>query len=337
MTAILLTGGLGFIGSHTAVSLIQKKEEIIIFDNLINSKIEVLNSIEKITKKKIILIEGDIKDTEKLIAVIKKYKIKCVIHFAGLKSVGESVINPLSYYDVNLLGTISLVKAMEKTGLKKLVFSSSATVYGNPNYLPIDEEHLTKSINPYGNSKLMIEKFLNDLAIADPLWSIICLRYFNPIGAHETGLIGDNPKKNINNLVPQILATIREEIPFLKIYGNDYETRDGTGIRDYIYIMDLAQGHVAALDYIRRNEGFGIFNLGTGKGYSVLEVVKVFEKIIQKEIPIKFLNRRKGDVSSCYADPSKANRLLGWVAKVGLEFMCLTSWKFNDRLMKTKN
>ena len=330
MNTILLTGGLGFVGSHTAISLINKNREVIIFDNLDNSKFEVVNSLEKITKKKIKFIEGDIRDTEKIIKIIQKYQIKSVIHFAGLKSISDSIINPLNYYDVNLIGTLSLIKAMKITGVKNLVFSSSATVYGEPNYLPIDEDHFVESINPYGTSKLIIERILSDIVSSDPLWRITCLRYFNPIGAHETGLIGDNPKKNINNLIPQILSTIRGEIPYLKIFGNDYKTYDGTGIRDYIYIMDLASGHVEALDHIDKNKGFNIFNLGTGKGYSVLDVVKVFEKITKKEIPIKFSKRRKGDVPECYADPSKAKKILGWSAKVGLEFMCLTSWRFNS-------
>jgi len=326
---ILLTGGTGYIGSHTAVSLLQANHQVFLLDNLKNSDISVIHSIKKITNKDPSFIKGDIRDTALLIQVINSLKIEAIMHFAGLKSVGESVSHPLDYFNNNVGGTLSLLHAMEETGVNKLVFSSSATVYGDAQYLPIDERHPTNVTNPYGRTKLHIEEILKDLASANPSLRFVSLRYFNPIGAHESGLIGESPNGIPNNLMPHIVAVAAQQQPHLKVFGNDYDTSDGTGVRDYIHVMDLAEGHVAALDHLLScNEPFDIFNLGTGLGYSVLQMIKTFEKICAKPIPYKFVARRPGDIATCCANPNKALKTLNWQTKRTLNDMCASMWNF---------
>tara|TARA_Y100001970_G_scaffold101723_1_gene127754 strand:+ start:336 stop:1340 length:1005 start_codon:yes stop_codon:yes gene_type:complete len=330
MTCILLTGGSGYIGSHTASLLAEKNYKFHIIDNFSNSKISVIERLEKITKQKVSYSECDIRNTENIIEIIKNNHITSVIHFAALKSVANSLNNPLDYYDVNVLGTISLLKAMQKTGIKNLLFSSSATVYGKPAYLPIDENHPLKAINPYGETKLIVEKILQDLYISDLEWSITFLRYFNPVGAHPSSLIGDDPTADISkNIMPSILKVVTGFKKNIEIYGGDYDTPDGTGIRDYIHIMDLADAHVKALDYVQQYKGVNVFNLGTGKGYSVIELINAFEKATGRKVDKKIVGRREGDVASCFADPSKANSKLGWETKYNLDDMCKSSWKFS--------
>lgn len=327
---ILLTGGTGFIGSHTAVVLTEFGNNVVLYDNLSNSNINILDRLETITGKRLPFVNGDIRDTCKLEQCIQSYDIDSVIHFAGLKAVGESVERPIHYYDNNIIGTLSLLKAMQSTNTKKLVFSSSATIYGAPEYLPIDEGHPRSAVNPYGRSKLHIEDMLLDVVASDPMWKISCLRYFNPIGAHESGLIGDEPKGIPNNLMPYIVQVAKGTLPFLKVFGNDYDTIDGTGVRDYIHVMDLARGHQAALKYLEKicsnNRDLFNFNLGTGKGYSVFEVINTFESVSGKAIPYQIYDRRKGDISSCYAKVEKANLELSWKAKLNLEDMCKSSF-----------
>lgn len=328
---ILVTGGAGYIGSHTCVELAKSGYEIIIIDNLSNSKLEAVKRVEKIVNKKINFYQADLRDYEEVKSIIEKEKCNVVIHFAGLKAVGESVEKPLEYYHNNVYGTISLLKAMQECNLKNIIFSSSATVYGNPQYVPIKEDHPLAAVNPYGSTKLTIENILKELYVSDPEWNIVILRYFNPVGAHETGLIGEDPLGIPNNLMPYISQVAVGRLPYLKIFGNDYPTHDGTGIRDYIHVMDLATGHVAAYEYLKNNKGCFIFNLGTGKGYSVLEVVKMFEKVSGVKIPFKFVERRPGDVAIIYADPSKANKELGWRAVRNLEDMCRDTWRWQSQ------
>ena len=329
MNRILLTGGFGYIGSHTATILADKKKEFIIYDNFSNSKIDIVERLEKTTKQKIKYIAGDVRDTKKLINVIKTNQIKSVIHFAALKSVEDSVTNPLDYYDVNVLGTISLLNAMKINGVKKFLFSSSASIYGEPEYLPIDENHPLNAVNPYGESKLIVEKILKDLSDSDNEWSIICLRYFNPIGAHHLRLIGDDPiLEKSKNLMPSIIKVAKGSERNVQVYGDDYNTKDGTGVRDYIHIMDLADAHVKSINYLDEFSGIDIFNLGTGNGFSVLELINTFENVTGKNIKMKISRRRDGDVSCCYADPSKANNILSWKTKMNLREMCLSAWNF---------
>ena len=332
MKNILLTGGLGYIGSHTASVLSEKNLKFFILDNLTNCRFEIIKSLEEITNQKISFLKADVRDTKMIIEIIKKNNISSVIHFAALKSVEDSINDPIKYYDVNIGGTISLLNAMKKTGVREFLFSSSATVYGDPKYLPIDEKHITNAINPYGNSKLIVEKILFELANLDKNWSIASLRYFNPIGAHPSTLIGEAPiTTKSKNLMPNILNSIKNPNSKIKIFGKDYDTPDGTGIRDYIHIMDLANAHLKALDFITKSKGFHVFNIGTGKGYSVLELINTFENISGLKVPRNFVGRRDGDISECYADPSKANNVLGWYSEFDLRDMCLSSWEFSKK------
>ncbi|MDC3176073.1 UDP-glucose 4-epimerase GalE, partial [Prochlorococcus sp. AH-716-D13] len=332
MKNILLTGGLGYIGSHTASVLSEKNLKFFILDNLTNCRFEIIKSLEEITNQKISFLKADIRDTKKLIEIIESNKISSVIHFAALKSVEDSINDPIKYYEVNIGGTISLLNAMKITGVREILFSSSATVYGDPKYLPIDERHITNAINPYGNSKLIVEKILLELANLDKNWSIASLRYFNPIGAHPSTLIGEAPiTTKSKNLMPNILNSIKNPNSKIKIFGKDYDTPDGTGIRDYIHIMDLANAHLKALEFITKSKGFHVFNIGTGKGYSVLELINTFENISGLKVPRNFVGRRDGDISECYADPSKANNVLGWYSEFDLIDMCLSSWEFSKK------
>ncbi len=330
---ILVTGGTGFIGSHTCVELLNKGEEVVIVDNLFNSKIEVLDSIKAITGKECAFSKTDINDEEGLRNVFSKYCIDAVIHFAGLKAVGESVEKPHWYYSNNISGTLTLLKVMKEFNCKKIVFSSSATVYGNNNEPPFSEEMPTSATNPYGWTKVMQEQMLSDIAAADPEMRVVLLRYFNPIGAHTSGLIGENPNGIPNNLVPYICKVAVGKLPYLNVFGNDYNTVDGTGVRDYIHVVDLAKGHIAALDYLKSNTGCLTVNLGTGVGYSVLQVAKAYEKASGKEIPVKICPRRAGDIASCYADVRKAKETLGWQAEYGIDEMCRDAWNFASKNM----
>ena len=327
---ILLTGGTGYIASHTAVDLLRAGHQVTLLDNLSNSESSVVSSIERIAGQTIPFVECDIRDTTLLSATLRNHAIEAVIHFAGLKAVGESVQKPMLYYDNNVGGTISLLKAMQANALKKLIFSSSATVYGNPQYLPYDELHPTVPTNPYGQTKLQIEQFLLDVCASDPDWGVICLRYFNPVGAHHSGLIGENPSGIPNNLMPYIARVASGNLPELNIFGNDYDTRDGTGERDYIHVMDLARGHAAALDFLRENHGWQAINLGTGRSYSVLEMINTFERVSKKLIPRKYVARRQGDLARCFAKTSKAQLLLGWTATQSLDDMCESTWTYQQ-------
>ncbi len=328
--SILLTGGVGYIGSHAAATLIEAGHDVVLFDNLSNSDASVHNRLEKITNKKISFVEGDIRDFELISKTLKQYKIEAVMHFAGLKAVGESVQNPLHYYDNNVGGSMSLIRAMQENTIKKIVFSSSATVYGAPQYLPYDEDHPTNPINPYGRTKLFIEEILRDVAASDPTWSVAILRYFNPVGSHESGLIGESPKGTPNNLMPYIVKVASGELEKLKVFGNDYETRDGTGERDYIHVMDLAEGHLAALSFLKEHKGWHATNLGSGKSTTVLELINTFEKINHKKIPYDVVARREGDLPAYFAKPDLANKTLHWKTKRTLDSMCESAWKFNE-------
>lgn len=327
---VLLTGGAGYIGSHSAIALSQAGHDVVLLDNFCNSSKSVLVRLEKILGKPLECLEADIRDTLKVGHILNEYKIDAVIHFAGLKAVGESISMPIEYYSNNVQGTISLLRAMKVAEIKTLVFSSSACVYGNPQYLPIDESHPTSATNAYGRSKLHIEEMLKDVSISDPDWAILCLRYFNPVGAHDSGLIGEDPDGIPNNLSPfvaQVAAGIQDQ---LSIYGDDYPTPDGTGVRDYIHVMDLAAGHLAALDYLVDHPGWDSMNLGTGNGYSVFDLVKAYQAASGKVIASKVIGRRPGDVASCYAKADKAKNLLGWHSKHSLESMCASSWKWQQ-------
>lgn len=329
MTRVLLTGGAGYIGSHTAVELLDSGYEVIIYDNLCNSSEVSIDRIKTITGKDLTFYEADILDTDFLKEVLVKEKIDVVIHFAALKAVGESVRKPLEYYHNNLTGTLSLLKAMEETEVKKIIFSSSATVYGDPESTPITED-FPKGVctNPYGWSKSFMEQIMTDLNTADPDFKVVLLRYFNPIGAHKSGLIGEDPKGIPNNLLPYIAQVAVGKLDYLHVYGNDYETDDGTGIRDYIHVVDLAKGHVLAVEKIDQLKGVEIINLATGNGYSVLDVVKAFEKASGVKIPYKIEARRPGDIDKSYADASYAKKVLGWVAENGIEEMCEDTWRW---------
>lgn len=330
---ILLTGGSGYIGSHTAIVLIKHDFRVVIFDNLSNSNYETIKSIEKITSKPFSFVDGDIRNTQLLSATIKDNQIDLVIHFAGLKAVGESFSEPLRYFDNNVIGTISLLNAMQNNNVKKLIFSSSATIYGDPKYLPIDEAHLTDAKSPYGRTKLHIEEILKDLSFADQNWKIICLRYFNPIGAHESGFIGENPKGIPNNLMPFITNVAFGKLKTLTVFGSNYDTPDGTGIRDYIHVMDVAEGHFAALNYIlNHNNGWSVFNLGTGKGVSVLEVIEGFNRANNANVSYVISHRRNGDVASIYASVKLANHELSWKAKRSLDEMYKSAWLWRKNL-----
>jgi UDP-glucose 4-epimerase len=325
---ILVTGGTGYIGSHTVVELLEAGYEVVIADNLVNSKREVLDSIEKITGKRPAFYQVDVCDRQALEDIFSRHLIDAVIHFAGLKAVGESVAKPLEYYSNNIIGTLVLLSVMREHGCKKFVFSSSATVYGMNNTVPYTEDMPTSATNPYGQTKFMQEIMLKDLAFADPEMSVALLRYFNPIGAHSSGLIGENPNGIPNNLMPYICKVATGKLPCLSVFGNDYDTPDGTGVRDYIHVVDLAKGHLCALRYLEKEKGVLTVNLGTGKGTSVLELVQAFEKASGVQVPYKIAPRRPGDIATCYASTQKAKELLGWEAQKTIEDMCADSWKY---------
>ncbi len=326
---ILVTGGAGYIGSHTCVELLNAGYEVVILDNFYNSSPEVLNRIKELTGKDFTFCECDIRDRKGLDKVFAENKIDAVIHFAGLKAVGESVVKPLEYYENNIGGTVTLCEAMRDAGCKKIVFSSSATVYGMNNPSPLKETmKIGGTTNPYGTTKYMIELILQDLYTSDNEWSIALLRYFNPIGAHESGRIGENPNGIPNNLMPYITQVAVGKLDHLNVFGNDYDTPDGTGVRDYIHVVDLALGHIKAVDKIANSKGVCIYNLGTGIGYSVLDVVKAFEKASGKKIKYEIVPRRPGDLAAVYSDPTKAKEELGWVAERGIEKMCEDSWRW---------
>lgn len=326
--SILVTGGAGYIGSHTAVELLDTGENIIILDNFSNSSPEVLDKIKQITKKDFKFYKVDLLDENALDKVFEENNIDEVIHFAGLKAVGESVEKPIEYYNNNITGTLNLLKVMKKYNCKKIVFSSSATVYGNPKTLPIKEDFPLSTTNPYGATKLMIEQILQDVNVADKDFRVAILRYFNPIGAHKSGLIGEVPNGIPNNIMPYIVRVAVGKYNELTVFGKDYDTEDGTGVRDYIHVVDLAKGHLSALKKIRENSGVQIYNLGTGRGYSVLELVKTFEKVNNVKVNYKIGDRRPGDIASCFADVNKAKKEMNWVATKGLEEMCKDSWNF---------
>lgn len=330
MTKILVTGGCGYIGSHTVVELFAAGYEVIIVDNLSNSSSNVLERIEKISGKRPIFYQVDVRDEIKLAAICEKHKIDAVVHFAALKAVGESVAKPELYYENNVSGSLILFKVLAKYNIKKIVFSSSATVYGDPHTVPITEDFPLAATNPYGWTKLMMEQILRDLYVADNSWSIAILRYFNPVGAHHSGLIGENPNGIPNNLMPYISQVAVGKLKELSIFGNDYATHDGTGVRDYIHVVDLAIGHIKALDYLFKHNEVLTVNLGTGIGYSVLDVVHAFAKASAREIPYVIKPRRHGDVAQCFANPQKAKELIGWVAKYDLEQMCSDCWHWQS-------
>ncbi|MBE0444168.1 UDP-glucose 4-epimerase GalE [Psychrobacter sp. FME5] len=330
---ILVTGGAGYIGSHTCIALHEAGYEIVVYDNLSNSSREAVNRVSSLIGQPIDLIEGDIRDVKLLRQVFSDNQFFGVIHFAGLKAVGESVAKPLMYYNNNVSGTITLLEVMAEYKVKNLVFSSSATVYGDPETLPIDESSKRSCTNPYGQSKLTVEYILEDLAVSDNDWNLITLRYFNPVGAHPSGQIGEDPNDIPNNLMPYIAQVAVGKLPKLSIFGNDYPTIDGTGVRDFIHVTDLAQGHVAALSYLEQQAapvGFLPINLGTGKGTSVLELVAAFSKVSEQDIPYQFVSRRAGDIASCYASADKAKNLLGWQAKLSITDMCQDSWRWQS-------
>ncbi len=328
MKKIFVTGGLGYIGCHTCVVLINEGYEVSILDNLSNSYPQVLDRIEAISGVRPNFVEGDIRDPALLGEIFSQQQFDAVIHFAGLKAVGESVEKPLLYYDNNVTGTITLLNAMKNAGIETLVFSSSATVYGDPRSVPIQEDFPCSATNPYGASKLMIENILADMAAADPGWRIGRLRYFNPVGAHESGTIGEDPKGIPNNLMPFIAQVASGRREKLRVFGNDYCTPDGSGVRDYIHVMDLAEGHAAALRYCAENQGLLTVNLGTGKGISVLQMVKSFESVTGQSVPFEIVGRRSGDVAQCWADPELAEQLLGWRASRALDEMCADTWRW---------
>ncbi|SLM33263.1 UDP-galactose-4-epimerase [Desulfamplus magnetovallimortis] len=325
---ILVTGGAGYIGSHTCVALLENGWDVVVVDNLSNSSREALSRVERITGGRIEFYQIDLLNKPALANIFKQHKIEAVIHFAGYKAVGESVEIPLQYYHNNLTGTLILLEVMKEHRVRNIVFSSSATVYGNPHSLPITEDFPLSVTNPYGRTKLVIEEILKDLYISDKSWSIALLRYFNPVGAHETGRIGEDPLGVPNNLLPYVAQVAVGRLPHLNIFGNDYETSDGTGVRDFIHVVDLAEGHLKALSKLAGNKGVLVYNLGTGKGHSVMEIVRAFEKACGKEIPFKIVPRRPGDIAACYADPSKAEKELGWKASRSIDDMCKDTWKW---------
>ena len=329
MATILVTGGCGYIGSHTVLELLNKGYDVVVVDNFSNSSFESIRRVQKITGREVTFYEADIRDVEAMEKVFQSHTFDAVIHFAAFKAVGESCKLPLKYYENNISGTVSLLKIMEKYNVKKIIFSSSATVYGDPQYLPLDENSPLSTTNPYGSTKLMMEMIMQDLYKADKEWNIILLRYFNPVGAHESGCIGEDPKGIPNNLMPFVAQVATGKLACINVFGNDYDTPDGTGVRDYIHVVDLANGHIAAIE--RCNEaGVHIYNLGTGIGYSVMDMIKAFEKACGKALPYKICDRRPGDIAACYAAPDKAKKELGWEAKYGIEEMCATQWKWQS-------
>ena len=328
---ILVTGGAGYIGSHTCIELINAGYDVVVVDNLYNASKEALKRVEAIVGKEIKFYEADIRDAAAMKNIFDNEKIDAVIHFAGLKAVGESVAKPMEYYDNNVNGTLVLCNAMKEAGVKNIIFSSSATVYGDPAFIPITEEcPKGQCTNPYGWTKSMLEQILTDIHTSDNEWNVVLLRYFNPVGAHKSGTIGENPKGIPNNLMPYITQVAVGKREFLGVFGNDYDTHDGTGVRDYIHVVDLADGHVKALKKIEENAGVCVYNLGTGNGYSVLDMVKAFSKACGHDLPYKILDRRPGDIATCYADPAKAKAELGWEAKRGLTEMCEDSWRWQS-------
>lgn len=330
--SILVTGGAGYIGSHTCIELLNAGYEVVVLDNLYNSSEKALERVEQITGKKVTFYKADILDKEAMNEIFDKEDIDSVIHFAGLKAVGESVAKPLEYYHNNMTGTFNLCDVMRNHGVKKIIFSSSATVYGDPAFIPITEECPKGQItNPYGQTKGMLEQVLTDLHISDPEWNVVLLRYFNPIGAHKSGTIGEDPKGIPNNLVPYIAQVAVGKRECLGVFGNDYDTHDGTGVRDYIHVVDLARGHVKALQKFQDESNVYIYNLGTGNGYSVLDVLHAFEKACGKKLPYEVKERRPGDIATCYADPAKAKAELGWEAEYGIEEMCEDSWRWQSQ------
>ncbi|MBK0391962.1 UDP-glucose 4-epimerase GalE [Ramlibacter algicola] len=326
----LLTGGAGYIGSHTCIALLEAGWDVVLLDNLSNSTADVVERIATISGRRPTFVQGDVRDAELVHSVLEQHQCQAVIHFAGLKAVGESVAKPLLYFENNVAGTIALLGAMHRAGTRQLVFSSSATVYGSPQRLPIDESHPTSALNPYGRSKLHVEEILSDLCASDPTWRVVCLRYFNPCGAHPSGLIGEDPKDIPNNLMPFVARVATGQLPLVQVFGGDYETPDGTGVRDYIHVQDLAAGHLNALDYCAKAEGWHAINLGTGRGFSVIEMIRAFEKASGQPIPYKIVDRRPGDAASCWADASKAQRELGWSARFGIDEMCADAWRWQQ-------
>lgn len=332
MTTLLVTGGAGYVGSHTCVELLEAGYELVVLDNLCNSSREALHRVERITGKPLIFVEGDIRHAGTLKQLFARYTIDTVVHFAGLKVLGESVSAPLSYYDNNIGGTLTLLTAMRSHGVKSLLFSSTAAVYGDPHQVPITEDFPLSATNPYGRSKLIVEDMLRDLHRAEPDWSIMILRYFNPVGAHESGLIGEDPQGTPTNLMPFIAQVAVGKREFLSVYGNDYPTADGTGVRDYLHVVDLAIGHAQAIDALDKATPGQLCtcNLGTGRGYSVLDVVRAFERVSGRKIPHVLADRRPGDIAACYADPAQAERELGWKAVRGLDEMCADVWRWQS-------
>ena len=332
MAKILITGGAGYIGSHTALELLNEGYEVVVYDNLCNSSQESLRRVEELTGKTVKFYEGDVLDGAALEAMFRAENVDAVIHCAALKAVGESVQKPLEYYQNNITGTLTLMDVMNRVGVKNIVFSSSATVYGSPEEMPITEScPKGQCTNPYGWTKSMMEQIMSDVQKANPDWNVILLRYFNPVGAHKSGRIGEDPKGIPNNLMPYISQVAVGKLEKLGVFGNDYNTPDGTGVRDYIHVVDLAIGHVKAINYIFTNPGLDVINLGTGVGYSVLDMVKAFSKACGKEIPYEIKPRRAGDIDMCYADPSKALKVLGWKAERGLDEMCEDSWRWQSQ------
>lgn len=328
---ILVTGGAGYIGTHTCIKLFEAGYEVLVLDNFSNSSPEALRRVKQISGCEVPCIEGDVNDAALLEQIFSKQSISAVIHFAGLKAVGESVREPLRYYHNNVSGTLVLCEAMQRAGVRDIVFSSSATVYGDPTSLPVTEDSPTSATNPYGRSKLMVEELLADVHLADPTWNIALLRYFNPVGAHPSGLIGEDPSDIPNNLMPYIAQVAVGRREHLSVFGGDYPTQDGTGVRDYIHVMDLAEGHVRALQWLGRKPGIKAINLGTGHGYSVLDMLKAFEKACGKTLAYRVTERRPGDIASCYADAGRAETLLGWRADQGLEAMCTDAWRWQSQ------
>ena len=328
---ILVTGGAGYIGSHTIIELLKAGHEVITVDNLSNSKEESLNRVRQITGKEVLFFKTDIQDNKSLCEIFRDNPVDAVIHFAGLKAVGESVEKPLEYYRNNVNGTLSLIEAMRDNNIKKIVFSSSCTVYGDPHKVPITEDFPLSATNPYGRSKLIIEEMLRDIHKSDESWDVILLRYFNPVGAHSSGMIGEDPNGIPNNLLPYISQVAVGKLEYLPVFGNDYPTGDGTGVRDYIHVVDLAIGHLRALDKLQDKAGVSVYNLGTGRGYSVLEMIEAFKEASGKEIPYKIMDRRPGDIAETYADPTLAHEELNWTAEKGINEMCADTWKWQSQ------
>ena len=329
MATILVTGGCGYIGSHTVLELLNKGYDVVVVDNFSNSSFESIRRVQNITGKEVTFYEADIRDVAAMEKIFASHKFDAVIHFAAFKAVGESCRLPLKYYENNISGTVSLLQVMDKYNVKKIIFSSSATVYGDPERLPLDETCRLSTTNPYGSTKLMMENIMQDLHKADNEWNIILLRYFNPVGAHESGLIGEDPKGIPNNLMPFVAQVASGKLSCINVFGNDYDTPDGTGVRDYIHVVDLALGHIAAIEHCN-DSGVHIYNLGTGRGYSVLEMIHAFEKACGKTLPYKICERRPGDIAACYAAPDKAKKELHWEAKNGIEEMCASQWKWQS-------